>query len=41
MKKEISITKLIILLVDLVRDGYKKISIEEIELLAKNGKLND
>jgi hypothetical protein len=39
MKKEISITRLIILLVDLIRDGYKKISIEELELLKKNGKI--
>jgi hypothetical protein len=39
MKKEISIAKLIVLLVDLIRDGYKKISIEELELLKKNGKI--
>lgn len=39
MKKEISIAKLIVILVDLIRDGYKKISIEELELLKKNGKI--
>lgn len=39
MKKEITILKLLVLLVDLVKDGFERISLEELELLLERGKI--